>query len=111
MQGRQCFKTLGTDGSEPQPDNSMVFLVSNAADETCGICTVNETDRAVVTEQQIVGNLTDGRASWVVVTPDSQQELVMGRREPSGARLLFAPPLEVAQPSPQRQQPSVNLVG
>ena len=36
---------------------------------------------------------------------------MLGRGESSGARLVFAPTFEMAEPRPQSQQPGVNGIG
>jgi len=45
------------------------------------------------------------------MTPDGQEQLMLGGGEAGSARLLRAPPLEPTQTSPQREQPRVGLIG
>ncbi len=88
----------------------MVVLVPSAPDETCRVGPVDQTYRTVMPEEQVVGDLADGRTPWVAVTSDGQEELMLGRSETRLLRLLFAPSLELTQAGPQGQQSSVDLV-
>ena len=71
--------------------------------------TVHQADRAVVAQQQIVGHLADRRPPPVGVAADRQQQLVLGRRQPSRLGLLLAPAHETSQAGPEGQE--VLVVG
>lgn len=48
VHGRQRFESLGAGGGELEPDDAVVSVVARAADESCGVGTIDETDGAVV---------------------------------------------------------------
>jgi hypothetical protein len=110
VKGRQCFQAFGTIGGEMQPDHAMVFFVSGSADKTGGVGTVDEADCAVMEKKQIVGHLSDGRASTIAVPPNGQQELVLGGRKPGGTRLALTPSFEMAESGAEGEQPGIDLI-
>jgi hypothetical protein len=57
----------------------VVVAVVLPAHQSGSFGAVDETDRAVVTEEQVFGDVTDRRAARVGVAPDRQQELVLDR--------------------------------
>jgi hypothetical protein len=99
VESGQHFQSLGTLFSELQTDNPMVDFVSGPSNQPGGISTVNETDRAVVEKEQVVGDLADGRATKITVSTYRQQELMLGGSEIRGAGLALAPTFEMPQPS------------
>ena len=56
-----------------------------------------------MTQQQVVGQVADGRSVRAVMPFNGDQELVLGRSEPGRARLLLAPVLETTQAHPEGQ--------
>jgi hypothetical protein len=69
---------------------------------------IDQTYDAVMAKEEIVGHFADGRTPRVGVPPDSQEQLVLCRREPGSSSLLLAPPLKVAKSGPQCEQASVD---
>jgi hypothetical protein len=65
----------------------------------------------VVTEEEVVGHLTDGRTASVPVAPDGQEQLVLSRRQSRRPSLVFAPPFKVAKTSAQGEEAGILLVG
>ena len=108
--GQGC-ETLVTLLAELQPDDTVVVLVPRALHQTGSICSVDESDRAVVTKEEVVGHLADGRTTRVIVTAYGEHQLVLGWSQTGGASLQLAPSLEVAKAGPQPEQAGVHGVG
>jgi hypothetical protein len=93
-----------------EPDDTMVVLGPDANNEPCRFGPVDEANRAVVTKEQIVGNLTDGWILWTAVPSNGKQELMLRGRQAGSPGLLLTPSLEVAQTSSERQESGVGLI-
>jgi hypothetical protein len=78
--------------------------------EACLVCPIDQTNHAVMAEEQIVRHLADGRTSWVGVSTDRQEKLVLCRGQPGCFGLLLAPSLKKAKTGSEREQPSVNSI-
>ena len=96
---------------EGETDYTLVVGVDGARDETGGLGAVDELHRAVVTQEQMVGDVADGRAERVVVAADGEEQLVLRRREPGFACLALAPAEEAAQAVTEVEQPAEVVVG
>ncbi len=94
MLGGQRFKALASLRRELQTNNPMIFGIADPLDETCGNRPVDESYGAVMAQEQIVGHLAHRRAPSVAVTPDGEEELMLGRRKTSLLCLLLAPTQE-----------------
>ena len=81
VESGQRFQALGAVVGEMQPDDPMVVVVPGAGDQTGRVGPVDQPDGAVVAKEQIVGHLADGRAPRIAVTPDGQEQLMLGRRQ------------------------------
>lgn len=110
VDGRQPFETPGSGAGEPEPHHPVVARVADAGDETGGVSSVDQPDRTVVAEQEIVGQLADGRPPGVVMAFHGQKELVLGRCQARRPGLLLAPALEAAQGGAQSQEPGVRRI-
>lgn len=73
----------------------MILGIPDANYESGGVSTVNESDSAVVKQEEIVGHLPDGGAAGIVVSSYRQEQLMLRWRQTLGLRLLLAPALEV----------------
>ena len=71
-----------------QPHDAEAVGVRPALDEAGGGRAVDQADRAVVAEQQAVGDIADGRPAGIRVAADGQQELVLRRRQPDASAWL-----------------------
>jgi hypothetical protein len=111
VERRKHFQSLGALNGEMQTHHPMVVVVSGPSDQTRRVGTVDETDGAVVQEEQVVSDLSNGRATRITVSSYRQEQLMLGRREPRGTSLALAPTLEMAKPGPQGQQTGVDLIG
>jgi nucleotide-binding universal stress UspA family protein len=105
---RQGTDPLAPEGGEVEADDALVVAVRDALDQTGGDGPVDELDGAVVSQQQVAGDVTDRR--WRAVTPDGEEQLVLRAGEPDRVGPLLAPALERAQPVPEREEASVVAV-
>ena len=69
----------------------MVVVVSSPSDQTRRVSPIDETNGAVVQEEQVVSDLSNSRATRITVSPYRQQQLMLGRRQARGASLALAP--------------------
>jgi hypothetical protein len=88
----------------------VVVGVDGSPDDAGRLGAIDQLDRAVVPQQQILGHLADRRASAVVVPGDRQQELMLGGREPEGSRAIVAPAQETPELGSEGQEAAVVLV-
>jgi len=93
-----------------ESDDTMVVLGPGANDEPYRFGPVDKADRAVVTKEQIIGNLADGWILWTAVPSNGEQKLMLRGRQAGSLCLLFTPSLEVAQTSPERQESGVGRI-
>ena len=100
----QCF---GAAGSEVQPDDPVVVAVLNPADEPGGLRSVDQPDRAVMAQEQVLGHVADRRTAPIGMTSNGEQQLMLGRRDAGRLGLLLAPAQEAAEPGAELEQPPV----
>ena len=96
----QCFQPLAPRRGELQADDPVVLGVTHPPDQLGGHGPVDQPDGTVVAQQQVVGDLTDGRTAAIRVPPDGQQQLLLRRGQPGALGLLLAPADEPAQSGP-----------
>jgi len=107
----ECGERLEPSGAfvgEAQSDDAMVILAASALHEPGGLGPVNQPNRAVVSEEQVVSDFADGRTVRIAMTADRQEELMVRRSETGGACLRRAPSLEVPEAGSQGEKPSVG---
>ena len=97
-------------GREAQPDHPPVMRIGDPADQAGRLRPVRQAHRAVVPHVEVRGDLADGGAGRVGMSPYGQQQLVLGGRQPTGAGLVLAPVDEAAQRGAQLQEPAVVLL-
>ena len=97
----------GAAGSEVQPHDPVVVAVLTAADEPGGLRPVDQADGSVVAQKEVLGHVADGRSAPVGMTPDGEQQLVLGRRDAGRLGLLLAPAQEATEPGAELEQPPV----
>lgn len=109
--GGQAVQAFLAIGGEPDAGKAPVVVVAPSLHQLGRLGAVNQLDGAVMTQQQIAGEIPDGRAlrSWVAL--DRQQQLVLGRCQADLARLGLAPVQEPAQAGPECQQVLVVVLG
>lgn len=91
------FELRGAAGREPETDDTMVLGVLGALEQPGRDGAVDQADGAVVPEEQVIGDVSDGRSGRVVMTSDREQELMLGGGEAGGAGVLLAPAQEAPQ--------------
>ena len=96
---------------ESQPNDPVIDRVRPAVDEARVRGTIDESDRAVVAEEQGRRDIADGGPRPPCMPTDDEHQLVLRRGDPVRRRLLLAPPEEVAQPRPQVEEAPVVIVG
>ena len=111
VEGGEYLDPFGTDARETQSDDPTVIGIPSAGDESGGVGTVHETHSAVMAQEEVVGDLADGRTAPIAATPNGQKQLVLGGRQAGGFRLLLAPSFEMAEAGPQPQQAGISVVG
>jgi len=109
---------LGQLGDQPvafvgelNPYHPGVVVVLPSADESAGLRPVHETHGAMALQQQVVGKLPDRRRLRTWVPFYRHQQLMLGRGEAHGARLLLAPPQEAPQGDTKAQVMPEVLIG
>ena len=105
---RQGLQLPAAQGRETEPDDAVVAGVLGPGHQARLLGAVDELDDAVVSEQEMAGDVAD-RGGRTVPT-DGEEELVLGGREAGPARCLLAPAEEPAQPVPEREQRPVVRV-
>ena len=83
VESRECLETLGAIFGEMQSDHPMVLVVSGAGDQTGRVGPVDEPDRTVMEQEEVVGHLPNGRAAGIAVPTYGQEKLVLGGRQAS----------------------------
>lgn len=78
-------------------DHARVGGIGPAAHEAGRLHPVHELHHAVMAEQQVAGELADGRRDLARMTLDRDQQLVLDMRQAYRAGLVFAPSLKAAQ--------------
>ena len=105
----QCIQVLATVRRQLQAYDAVVPRVAHPLDQPSRVGPIHESHRAVVAEEEVVRHLPDGRTAPVGVATDGEQQLVLGRREAGGLRLLVAPAKEASQAGAQCQK--VLIIG
>jgi hypothetical protein len=104
VQGRQVLQGRGAFAGQLQPDHPPVVRVGHPLDEAERAHPLGELNGAVMPEQKVPGHVTDRRPAGILMPPDSQQKLVMRRRQADRLRLLLAPVQVLAQARTESQQ-------
>ena len=108
MLSRKSLEPFSPFIGEMQSDDTVICRIPQPLYQPRLFCPIDQTDDAVMAQEEIVGHFADRRTPWVGVTADGQEQLVLCRREPGGSSLLLAPPLKVAKSRPQGEQSGVN---
>ena len=70
---------LGAAGSEAQADDPVVVTVLTAADEPRGLGPVDQPDRAVMAQEQVLGHVADRRPTLIGMPSNGEEQLVLTR--------------------------------
>ena len=103
--GEGCDVSCAAAG-QVQTHNSVVGRIHVACDQPRQLGTVDEPHHAVVTQQQVIGDIADG--GGVAGMPAyREQQLILGGRDAGGNGLLFAPVHEAPELIAKGQEPLV----
>ena len=80
-----------------ETDHATIRLVLATLDETEHLGSSDQLDHAVVPNKEVLSGITYGRATWIIVSLDRKKQLVLDVGEPNRGRLIFAPPIELAE--------------
>jgi hypothetical protein len=98
VQGRERLEAVGSFIGQGQAHRSGKVTVGIPLDQTGGLRTINESDRAVVAQQEVVRDIADRGTGWIWMAPDGKQQLVLSGRQILRPRLLLAPAQERRRP-------------
>ena len=77
------LEALGAGVGEAEADDPVVVGSRLAGDQPGGIGAVDQFDGAVVAQEQVVGDLADGRSAGVVMAADGEQQLMLAGVSPA----------------------------
>jgi hypothetical protein len=97
--------------SQRQSHDAAIIQVTGARDQPQLLGSIGERNRRVVPDEQIFGNLTDGRPSMIGVAADCEQQLMLRVGQPGVQRLARAPLVEATQQNPECEQPLILGIG
>ncbi len=110
MNSGECRQSTGPDGGEDQAHHAPVVCVGAALDEPEPHTAVDQPDGAVGPDEQVLGDVTNGRPAPVGMPAPGQEQLVLGSGEPCAGGLALAPSKEATQTVAQLQEPFVLIV-
>jgi hypothetical protein len=106
----QRAQTAATERCEPQPHHSVICVIGPTPHEPGVFGAIDETNHAVVSQHQRLGDLTDGRTGRRATPPNREQQLVLSRREAGRDGLFLTPVQEATQASTELEQALVLAV-
>jgi hypothetical protein len=110
MERREPLQGGAASAAEREPDDTTVRWVLHAGQETGRPGPLDQLDRAVVSQQERVRDITDRRARFPRMASDGEQELMLRGSQSDDPRLLFAPVQEAPKPGPEIQQAAIVVV-
>ena len=96
---------------QAQSYDAVVVAVGSAPYEVGRFGSVNETDRAVMTQHQHFSDVTDGRAPPILVSTDREHQLMLSGGQTSREGLFLTPVQETAETDAELEQAFVVTVG
>lgn len=105
---RERPQPLLSDGGECDAHDALVVTVLHPSDESGPLCSVDEFHRAVVSEQEMGGEVT--HTGHRTMTSDGQEQLMLGRSHTRVVCPLLAPVQEPTQTVPEGEEPLVVVV-
>ena len=96
-------------GGQRHADDPLITVVDLALDEPQALRSVDQLDSTVMADQQVLGDITDGRSARVA--PDGEEQLMLWSGEADCLSLLFAPSQERAETVAEVEQAPEVLVG
>jgi hypothetical protein len=94
--GGEGFEPAQPGIGEFQPHHAVIIAVADAADQSRGFGAFDQAAGAVVSQQEVLSHLANGRPAAVGVPADGQQQLMLHGRESRRLGLFGAPSLEAA---------------
>lgn len=91
-------------GGQFDPDDASVVGVRATPHEAGRLRAVHQPDDAVTLQQEVLGQLADGRRPVAGMALDRDQQLMLDVREADRAGPVFAPALEPAKGDTKREQ-------
>src|SRR5581483_3707222 len=89
---------------QPESNEALIFVVSGPSHEPEFLGPADEADGAVMTNQQVVGNVGDRRAARIAVTSDGDEKLMLRGGQSDRRRLGLAPMAELPQRHPELEE-------
>jgi hypothetical protein len=102
--GGELIQDLLAPGGQPDPDEPPVAGIGAAPHETGYLSPIDQFDRAVMPQQQVIREIPHGRRLVAGMTLDRYEQLMLDMGQPGFASLIFTPALEPAQAAAERQQ-------
>ena len=90
--------------SELHADDARVVWIGDAPDEPGRLGAVYQLDSTVMTQQEVTGQIADGRRSARRVALDRHEQLMLNMGEARLLSLRLAPVLELAEADAEREQ-------
>jgi hypothetical protein len=110
MQSREPVDLERPPAGQLQMDEAMIVGIALTADQPSPLCSIHETDGAVMSQEQMVGDVSDRRPAGIRVRPHDQKQLMLGSGQSDSAGLLLTPVQKPTKIGPKRKQRSVLLV-
>ena len=107
VQSREALDLVPAACGQEEPDDAVIVPVTFPADETERLGTVCQTHGAVVSQEQLVGDVPNGWSAGVGMSSHDEEQLMLSRRESDVPGLLLAPVKEAAKTGAKLEQCSV----
>jgi hypothetical protein len=91
VQFAECFQSARTFAGEVQTHGALVVGVGAARNQSGGLSAIDQLDRAVVAQQQVIGDVADRRPTRIRVAADGKQQLMLSRGQAGGLSLTLTP--------------------
>jgi len=109
VRGGQGREVSCAAAGQVQTDNSVVGRIGVARHQPGQLGTVDEPHHAVVTQQQVIGDITDGGGA-AGMPANCEEQLILRGRDAGVDGLLFAPVQEAPELVAKGQEPLVIRV-
>ena len=109
MRGRQLRELGVTFGGELEADDSLIALIADPLDQAGPHGTVDELDDAVMTQEEVLCDIPDGRCTGVA--SHREEQLVLCRGQADAPRLGLAPVQEATKAVAELEETGEVLVG
>src|SRR5215831_12503348 len=96
---------------QPDPDEPAVAGVGGSLHKAGQLRAVDQLDRAVMPQQEVAREVSDGRRRAAGMALDRDQQLMLDMGQPGLSGLVLAPSFEPAQAAAERQQVLEILAG